>query len=78
MPIKEDGRGRLLKPAEAAQMFRVNPKTLNQWARTYDMTGVVVYTPGGHARYYENAVRAIIEGGVRLRRLPQDNDLPAL
>ncbi len=50
----------LLTPAEVAQMFRVDPKTVTRWAKTGKLTSV--RTLGGHRRYREAEVRAILNG----------------
>lgn len=51
----QDG-GRLLKPAEAAGLFGVDPKTLRNWARAGRISAQ--RTIGGHRRYLESEVRA--------------------
>lgn len=50
----------LLTPAEVAQMFRVDPKTVTRWAKTGKLTSI--RTLGGHRRYREAEVRAILNG----------------
>lgn len=45
---------RLLKPAEVAALFGVDPKTVAAWAR--DGKLVCQFTLGGHRRYPESAV----------------------
>jgi excisionase family DNA binding protein len=52
---------RLLTPAEVADMFRVCPKTVGRWARAGNLPAT--RTPGGHRRYREADVRAILNGG---------------
>jgi excisionase family DNA binding protein len=49
---------RLLTPAEVAAMFRVDPKTVTRWARDGRLT--VVRTLGGHRRYRETEVLALL------------------
>jgi excisionase family DNA binding protein len=51
---------RLLTPAEVGALFRVDPKTVGRWARA----GLIgsVRTIGGHRRYRESEIRALIEG----------------
>jgi excisionase family DNA binding protein len=39
----------LLTPAEVAQLFRVDPKTVSRWAKAGKLTSV--RTLGGHRRY---------------------------
>src|SRR5438046_5359545 len=50
----------LLTPAEVATMFRVDPKTVTRWARAGKLTSV--RTLGGHRRYREAEVRALLAG----------------
>jgi excisionase family DNA binding protein len=49
---------RLLTPAEVASMFRVDPKTVTRWARDGRLTAV--RTLGGHRRYLESEVLALL------------------
>jgi excisionase family DNA binding protein len=53
-------RGRLLTPGEVAEMFRVDPKTVTRWAAAGRLRSI--RTPGGHRRFYEADVRAVLEG----------------
>jgi excisionase family DNA binding protein len=55
---KADDQERLLVAAEVAALFRVDVRTVGQWARARRL--VSVRTPGGHRRYPENAVRALL------------------
>ncbi len=48
----------LLTPAEVAQIFRVDPKTVTRWARAGKLTSM--RTPGGHRRYRESEVRILL------------------
>lgn len=48
----------LLTPAEVASMFRVDPKTVTRWAKTGKLTSI--RTLGGHRRYREAEVRALL------------------
>jgi excisionase family DNA binding protein len=50
----------LMTPAEVAQIFRVDPKTVSRWA----MSGRVgsVRTPGGHRRFHRGEVAALLAG----------------
>jgi predicted site-specific integrase-resolvase len=50
----------LLTPAEVATMFRVDPKTVTRWAKADKPTSV--RTLGGHRRYREVEVRALLAG----------------
>jgi len=50
----------LLTPAEVAAMFRVDPKTVTRWAKSGKLTSI--RTLGGHRRYREAEVRALLSG----------------
>ena len=50
----------LLTPAEVATMFRVDPKTVTRWAKSGKLTSI--RTLGGHRRYRELEVRALLAG----------------
>ena len=50
----------LLTPAEVATMFRVDPKTVTRWAKSGKLTSI--RTLGGHRRYRETEVRALLSG----------------
>lgn len=50
----------LLTPAEVAQMFRVDPKTVTRWAQAGRLGSI--RTLGGHRRYSESEVRALLNG----------------
>lgn len=50
----------LLTPAEVATMFRVDPKTVTRWAKRGKLSSV--RTLGGHRRYRESEVRALLAG----------------
>ena len=50
----------LLTPAEVASMFRVDPKTVTRWAKAGKLTSI--RTLGGHRRYRESEVRALLAG----------------
>jgi predicted site-specific integrase-resolvase len=41
-------------------MFRVDPKTVTRWAKTGRLTSI--RTPGGHRRYRQTEVRALLAG----------------
>ena len=51
----------LLTPAEVAVMFRVDPKTVTRWAKAGRITSL--RTLGGHRRYREAEVRALLNPG---------------
>jgi excisionase family DNA binding protein len=50
----------LLTPAEVATLFRVDPKTVTRWAKAGKLTSI--RTLGGHRRYRETEVRALLAG----------------
>jgi excisionase family DNA binding protein len=50
---------RLLTPAEVAALWRVDPKTVTRWAADGRLNSI--RTPGGHRRFYESEVRALLE-----------------
>ena len=56
----------LLTPAEVAAMFPVNPKTVTRWARGGNLSSI--RTLGGHRRYRESEVRALLGGTVPEQR----------
>ncbi|CNF62986.1 DNA binding domain%2C excisionase family [Mycobacterium tuberculosis] len=49
---------KLLTGAEIAALFRVNPRQPAKWVRQGRIKSV--RTPGGHHRYRESAVRALL------------------
>ncbi|THV43217.1 BldC family transcriptional regulator [Glycomyces buryatensis] len=51
---------RLLTPGEVASLFRVDPKTVTRWAAAGRIGSI--RTPGGHRRFRESEVRALLEG----------------
>jgi len=55
-----DGVERLLTSGEVARLFRVDPKTVTRWA----ITGRVgsIRTPGGHRRFRESEIAALLAG----------------
>jgi excisionase family DNA binding protein len=53
----------LLTPSEVATLFRVDPKTVTRWAKAGKLTSI--RTLGGHRRYRESEVRALLEGSVQ-------------
>ncbi len=54
---------RLLTPGEVAAQFRVDPKTVTRWARAGRVGSI--RTPGGHRRFRESEIRALLEGEPR-------------
>lgn len=53
---------RLLTPGEVAALFRVDPKTVTRWAAAGRIGSI--RTPGGHRRFREDEVKALLEGGL--------------
>ena len=53
-------RDRLLTPGEVAGLFRVDPKTVTRWAASGRIGSI--RTPGGHRRFRESEVRALLRG----------------
>ena len=49
----------LMTPAEVAELFRVDPKTVTRWADAGKITAV--RTLGGHRRYQREEVLALLE-----------------
>jgi excisionase family DNA binding protein len=63
----------LLTPAEVAALFRVDPKTVTRWANSGKLTSI--RTLGGHRRYLESEVRALLES-IPAPRSGSDADIP--
>lgn len=55
-----DTGDRLLTPAEVASLFRVDPKTVTRWAAAGRVSSI--RTPGGHRRFRESEIRALLDG----------------
>lgn len=53
---------KLLTPAEVAELFRVDPKTVTRWAKAGKLNSI--RTLGGHRRYRESEIRQLLEGVV--------------
>lgn len=52
----------LLTPAEVAEMFRVDPKTVTRWAHQGRLKSI--NTPGGHKRFRTSTVMALLQADV--------------
>lgn len=52
---------KLLTPTEVARLFRVDPKTVTRWAAAGRIEAI--RTPGGHRRFRESDVRALLTPG---------------
>jgi len=55
---------KLLTPAECAALWRVDPKTVTRWEKAGKLSSI--RTLGGHRRYKEAEVRALLAGGARV------------
>lgn len=62
MPKLDDQGDRLLTPKEVAEQFRVDPKTVTRWAAAGRIGSI--RTPGGHRRFRESEVKALLKNGV--------------
>jgi len=62
---------RLLTPGEVAALFRVDPKTVTRWAAAGRISSI--RTPGGHRRFRESEVRALLEGDEALEEQANGN-----
>ena len=65
LPVETEA---LLTPSEVAAMFRVDPKTVTRWAKAGKISAI--RTLGGHRRYRESEIRALINGDVPGQREP--------
>ncbi len=66
MTARTDEVETLLTPAEVAALFRVDPKTVTRWAKAGKLSSI--RTLGGHRRYREAEVRALLGGGLPQQR----------
>ena len=66
-----DTGDRLLTPGEVAALFRVDPKTVTRWAAAGRISSI--RTPGGHRRFRESEVRALLEGEAELGESGENN-----
>ncbi|GAB3156181.1 hypothetical protein GCM10027290_53650 [Micromonospora sonneratiae] len=64
-----DTGDRLLTPGEVAALFRVDPKTVTRWAAAGRIGSI--RTPGGHRRFRESEVRALLEGEGMLEEIDE-------
>jgi excisionase family DNA binding protein len=56
--VTKENTERLLTPHQVAQLFRVDPKTVARWASNGWIGSI--RTPGGHRRFRESEVRALL------------------
>lgn len=59
---------RLLTSREVGLALRVDSKTVTRWAKAGKLGSI--RTPGGHRRYRESEIRALLEGGEQSGRHP--------
>ena len=57
VPVEEEP---LLTPGEVSARFRVDVKTATRWAKDGKLH--TIRTPGGHRRFFENEVNAMLRG----------------
>lgn len=55
---------KLMTPSEVAAAFSVDPKTVTRWAKAGKLTSI--RTIGGHRRYREVEVRALLAGSTQV------------
>jgi len=60
MSVKPATSENLLTPSEVATLFRVDPKTVTRWAKAGKLSSI--RTLGGHRRYLESEVQALLAG----------------
>jgi excisionase family DNA binding protein len=51
-----------MTPGEVAALFRVDPKTVTRWAASGRISSI--RTPGGHRRFRESEVQALLRGEI--------------
>ena len=56
--VTDENTERLLTPRQVAEMFRVDPKTVARWASNGWIGSL--RTPGGHRRFRESEVLALL------------------
>ena len=69
MPHREQDSEKLLTPAEVADLFRVDPKTVTRWAKAGKLNSI--RTLGGHRRYRESEIRQLLDGVGETARMSQ-------
>lgn len=63
---------RLLTPGEVAVLFRVDPRTVTRWAKAGRIGRI--RTPGGHSRFRESEVKALLANGTPILEETFDYD----
>lgn len=66
-----EARERLLTPGEVASLFRVDPKTVTRWAAAGRIGSI--RTPGGHRRFRESEVYALLRGELDEGGVPEQS-----
>ncbi|MXQ68345.1 helix-turn-helix domain-containing protein [Actinomadura rayongensis] len=61
----------LYTPAEVANFFRVDPKTVTRWARTGTLNPVTL--PSGHRRYHASEIHRLLQVGNAPDDMPADD-----
>jgi excisionase family DNA binding protein len=61
--VEPDESEELLKPAQVAALFNVDPKTVSSWGDAGKLT--VIKTLGGHRRFRASEVMALRDGIAR-------------
>lgn len=59
VPAFQPANDSLLTPGQVAAMFHVDPKTVTRWAHAGRLGSL--RTPGGHRRFRESEVLALLE-----------------
>jgi excisionase family DNA binding protein len=57
----------LLTPGEVARIFQVDPKSVARWAKNGQLSST--RTLGGHRRFFEAEVLALLEASKRARKI---------
>lgn len=65
MPKPELNAEALLSPADVAKVFGVDSKTVTRWAKAGRLASI--RTPGGHRRYRETEVEALLQSNTQTR-----------
>jgi excisionase family DNA binding protein len=55
-----DAHEPMLTPAQVAERYKCDVKTVGRWAKEGKLDSI--RTPGGHRRYYERQVEALMRG----------------
>jgi len=72
MGVPPEKPDRLLTPGEVAALFRVDPKTVTRWAASGRIGSI--RTPGGHRRFRESEVNALLTERSSIRGENADHD----